>query len=146
MKITITETQYNKLKDLVSEDFSHNRFLKLDKERQVISRKISELQDKLTDIEKEYKRLKFIWNPHITITLVDTPSMGKRYLGKIRIPSYYSKSGKTELITFASSNFADFYNGKDDFKLRQDMERKGRDTFIRLGVDKLNFDVREYLK
>lgn len=146
MNITITETQYIKLKHLISEDFSHDRFLKLDKERQLITRQISKLKDRLGEIEEDYKKLSFIWNPHIVISYVDTPSMGKRYLGKIRIPAHYSKSGKAEFINFVSTNKSDFYDGKDDFKLRQDMERKGRDVFIRKGVDKLNFDPKEYLK
>ena len=146
MKITITESQYHKFKHLISEDFSHDRFLKLDKERQLIIRQMSTLKNRLDEIEEDYKRLSFIWNPHIVISYVDSPSMGKRYVGKIRIPAYYSKSGNVEFINFASTNHADFYKGKDDFKLRQDLERKGRDAFIRRGVDRLNFDPREYLK
>ena len=107
---------------------------------------MSKLKDRLDEIEEDYKKLRFIWNPHIVISYVDTPSQGKTYLGKIRIPAYYSKSGKPEFINFTSTNKAEFYSGKDDFKLRQDLERKGREAFIRRGVDRLNFDPREYLK
>lgn len=70
-------------------------------------------------VYEDFRIAKSVFEPHITINEVNTPSMGHRYIGKFRV---YLES-KTTLVTISIGKFQDF-KGKDDPNLLKIAQEK----------------------
>jgi hypothetical protein len=89
----------------------------------------------LKELETKRKRrdqLALVFNPHIVISEVNTPTMGHSYMGKIRIPAntIYNISDKPKFLNFSLGKFNN-YTGKDDPKLLQLAKKKAQDVVFR---------------
>ena len=109
-----------------------NEFNKLDFE---VSKLEEMLEPLIKDLEEKKKRrdeLATVFNPHIIISEVNTPSMGHSYLGKIRIPanSVYNTQDKPKFLNFSLGKVAN-YSGKDDPKLFLLAKEKAKDVVRR---------------
>ncbi len=93
------------------------------------------LEPILKALEAKRKRrdeLALVFNPHIVISEVNTPTMGHSYIGKIRIPAntLYNRMNKPKFLNFSLGKVVN-YTGKDDSKLFQLAQKKARDVVFR---------------
>ncbi|MEY4860365.1 MAG: hypothetical protein RL059_64 [Bacteroidota bacterium] len=89
----------------------------------------------LQELETKRKRrdqLALVFNPHIVVSEVNTPTMGHSYIGKIRIPAntLYNTMDKPKFLNFSLGKVIN-YNGKDDPKLANLAKKKARDVVFR---------------
>jgi hypothetical protein len=77
-----------------------------------LEREKERIETELKELEGKLKILKGAFEPHITITEVNTASMGHRFIGKFRV---YFES-KPRLMTISIGKFSDF-GGIDDSRL-----------------------------
>ena len=89
----------------------------------------------LQELETKRKRrdqLALVFNPHIVVSEVNTPSMGHSYIGKIRIPAktLYNTKDKPKFLNFSLGKVVN-YTGKDDPKLANLAKKKARDVVFR---------------
>lgn len=93
------------------------------------------LEPILKELEAKRKRrdeLALVFNPHIVVSEVDTPTMGHSYIGKIRIPAktIYNTMDKPKFLNFSLGKVIN-YTGKDDPKLANLAKKKARDVVFR---------------
>ena len=93
------------------------------------------LQPILKDLETKRKRrdqLALVFNPHIIISEVDTPTMRHSYIGKIRIPAntIYNTMDKPKFLNFSLGKVTN-YSGKDDPKLITLAKKKAKEVVFR---------------
>jgi hypothetical protein len=93
------------------------------------------LQPILKELETKRKRrdqLALVFNPHIVISEIDTPTMGHSYIGKIRIPAntIYNTMDKPKFLNFSLGKVTN-YSGKDDPKLMTLAKKKAKDVVFR---------------
>jgi hypothetical protein len=89
----------------------------------------------LQELETKRKRrdeLALVFNPHIVVSEVNTPTMGHSYIGKIRIPAntLYNTMDKPKFLNFSLGKVIN-YTGKDDPKLANLAKKKARDVVFR---------------
>ena len=89
----------------------------------------------LKELEVKRKRrdqLALVFNPHIVVSEVNTPTMGHSYIGKIRIPAntLYNTMDKPKFLNFSLGKVVN-YTGKDDPKLTNLAKKKARDVVFR---------------
>ena len=93
------------------------------------------LKPLLQELETKRKRrdeLALVFNPHIVVSEVNTPTMGHSYIGKIRIPAntLYNTMDKPKFLNFSLGKVIN-YTGKDDPKLANLAKKKARDVVFR---------------
>lgn len=86
-----------------------------------LEREKERIEQELKEIEFKLKIAKGAFDPHITITEVNTPSMGHRYIGKFRV--YFE--GKPRLMTISIGKYSDF-KGIHDKELRRKAKEKAK--------------------
>jgi hypothetical protein len=93
------------------------------------------LKPLLQELETKRKRrdqLALVFNPHIVVSEVNTPTMGHSYIGKIRIPAntLYNTMDKPKFLNFSLGKVIN-YTGKDDPKLANLAKKKALDVVFR---------------
>jgi len=114
-----------------------NEFDKLDFEVQKLEEMLKPMLSELAVKKKRRDLLALVFNPHIIISEVNTPSMGHSYLGKVRIPArtIYNGSEKPLFLNFSLGK-VDKYVSKSDPKLI-DLAREKASDIIRRKIFKL---------
>lgn len=114
-----------------------NEFAKLDFEVQKLEEMLKPMLSELEDKKKRRDSLALVFNPHIVISEVNTPSMGHSYLGKVRIPArtIYNGSDKPLFLNFSLGK-VDKYLSKSDPKLI-DLAREKASDIIQRKIFKL---------
>jgi hypothetical protein len=109
-----------------------NEFAKLDFEVQKLEEMLKPMLSELEVKRKRRDLLALVFNPHIIISEVNTPSMGHSYLGKVRIPArtIYNGSEKPLFLNFSLGK-VDKYNGKSDPALLDVAREKANDIIKR---------------
>jgi len=107
-------------------------FAKLDFEVSKLEEMLRPLVLELEQKKSKRDTLALVFNPHIIISEVNTPSMGHSYLGKIRIPanSIYNTQDKPKFLKFSLGKVS-IYTGKDDPKLSLLAKEKAKDVIRR---------------
>jgi len=113
-------------------EIGEKEFAKLDFEVSKLEEMLRPLILELEQKKSKRDMLALVFNPHIIISEVNTPSMGHSYLGKIRIPanSIYNKQDKPKFLNFSLGKVL-IYTGKDDPKLLLLAEEKAKDVVRR---------------
>jgi hypothetical protein len=109
-----------------------NEFDKLDFEVQKLEEMLKPMLSELEVKKKRRDLLALVFNPHIIISEVNTPSMGHSYLGKVRIPArtIYNGSEKPLFLNFSLGK-VEKYNGKSDPALLNLAREKANDIIKR---------------
>ena len=109
-----------------------NEFDKLDFEVQKLEEMLKPMLSELDVKKKRRDLLALVFNPHIIISEVNTPSMGHSYLGKVRIPArtIYNSTEKPMFLNFSLGK-VEKYNGKSDPALLNFAREKANDIIKR---------------
>jgi hypothetical protein len=109
-----------------------NEFAKLDFEVRKLEEMLKPMLSELDVKKKRRDLLALVFNPHIIISEVNTPSMGHSYLGKVRIPAHtiYNASEKPLFLNFSLGK-VEKYNGKSDPALLNFAREKANDIIKR---------------
>ena len=109
-----------------------NEYEKLDFEVKKLNEMLMPLLSELEMKKKRRDTLALVFNPHIVISEVNTPSMGHSYLGKVRIPSrtIYNNGDKPIFLNFSLGKVLN-YTGKDDPSLIELSKKKAQDVIKR---------------
>lgn len=94
-----------------------------------------EIINRYFELQKLIKDWDSVWHPHITITEINNPNMGHLYLGKIRIPKFFSENlekigSKDGNITFTVCKY-DVYPGPG-------YEQERRKLAVQKGLERLS--------
>jgi hypothetical protein len=109
-----------------------NEFSKLDFEVQKLEEMLKPMLSELEAKKKRRDLLAVVFNPHIVISVVNTPSMGHSYLGKVRIPAHtiYNGRDKPIFLNFSLGKVEN-YSSKSDPKLLNLAQEKANDIIQR---------------
>ena len=113
-------------------EIGEKEFAKLDFEVNKLEEMLRPLVLELEQKKSKRDTLALVFDPHIIISEVNTPSMGHSYLGKIRIPanSIYNTQDKPKFLNFSLGKVS-IYKGKDDPKLSLLAKEKAKDVVRR---------------
>ena len=122
---------------LINLESEKNEFATLDFEVKKLEEMLKPFLSELETKRKQRDLLALVFNPHIVISEVNTPSMGHSYLGKVRIPArtIYNGSEKPLFLNFSLGK-VDNYVSKSDPKLI-DLAREKASDIIRRKIFKL---------
>jgi hypothetical protein len=114
-----------------------NEFATLDFEVKKLEEMLKPFLSELETKRKQRDLMALVFNPHIVISEVNTPSMGHSYLGKVRIPArtIYNGSEKPLFLNFSLGKVEN-YVSKSDPKLI-DLAREKASDIIRRKIFKL---------
>jgi hypothetical protein len=120
------------LESFLPNEIGEKEFAKLDFEVNKLEEMLRPLVLELEQKKSKRDILAIVFNPHIIISEVNTPSMGHSYLGKIRIPanSIYNTEDKPKFLNFSLGKVS-IYTGKDDPKLLLLAREKAKDVVRR---------------
>ena len=122
---------------LINLESEKNEFATLDFEVKKLEEMLKPFLSELETKRKQRDLMALVFNPHIVISEVNTPSMGHSYLGKVRIPArtIYNGSEKPLFLNFSLGKVEN-YVSKSDPKLI-DLAREKASDIIRRKIFKL---------
>ena len=117
---------------LINLESEKNEFATLDFEVKKLEEMLKPFLSELETKRKQRDLLALVFNPHIVISEVNTPSMGHSYLGKVRIPSrtIYNNGVKPLFLNFSLGK-VEKYTGKNDPILVDLAKQKAEDVIKR---------------